>query len=95
MTIRIEIKSTDLRDRQITAKSGKAYTFKEQTAWAHTCDQHGNQNPYPEKVTVTLPRGQEEPYPVGDYTLHPGSFYVGSFNSLEMSPRLAPVKARG
>jgi hypothetical protein len=95
MTIRIEIKSTALETRPVTSKAGKHFTFLEQTAWAHTYGPNGEPNPYPEKLRVTLPRGQTEAYPPGEYTLHPASFYVGQWGDLELSTRLAPVKARG
>jgi hypothetical protein len=95
MTIRIEIRSTALNDRTVTQRNtNKQFHFKEQTAWAHTVAIDGQANPYPEKITITLPRGQETAYPEGEYTLHPGSFYVGNFGQLEMSPRLVPVKTR-
>jgi hypothetical protein len=95
MSIRIQITSEAVENRSVTQKAtGRQFQFKEQTAWAFTCDQHGNPHPHPEKITVTLPRGQETPYPVGDYTLHPASFYVGNFGSLNLSPRLVPVKSR-
>jgi hypothetical protein len=93
MSIRIEIKTTELARREVPSK-GRTFTFLEQEAWAHTMDKAGQANPYPEKIRVTLPRGQETPYPAGDYTLHPASFYVGQYGDLAMSPRLAPVKAR-
>lgn len=94
MTIRIQIAATALETRNVTSKGGRQFQFLEQVAWAYTTDREGNPNPHPEKIIVTLPHGQTEPYPVGDYTLHPASFYVGNFSSLEMRPRLAPVKAR-
>lgn len=94
MSIRIEIRTTELRDREVTQRStGRIFRFKEQDAWAHTTNDKGEAQPYPEKIVVTLPRGREVPYEPGDYTLHPASFYVGKFASLEMSPRLVPVKA--
>lgn len=95
MSIRIQISSTDLRDREVTQRStGKVFRFKEQTAWAYTTDDKGVANPHPERIAVTLPRGRDEAYPEGDYTVHPASFYRGNFDSLEFSLRLAPVKAR-
>lgn len=93
MSIRIEIKSTELTPRQVLSK-GKTFNFLEQTGWAHTYGPNGEPNPYPEKLRITLPRGQETAYPPGDYTLHPASFYVGQYGDLELSARLAPVKAR-
>jgi len=95
MSIVIEVRSTDLKDREVTQRStGKVFRFKEQEAWAHTVNDKGERHPYPEKITVSLPRGRETAYEPGDYTLHPASFYVGKFGSLEMSARLVPVKSR-
>jgi hypothetical protein len=93
MTIRIEIASTALEERNVTAK-GKTFKFLEQEAWAHTVDREGKAHPHPQRIRITLPRGQDTAYPPGDYTLHPASFYVGGYGDLAMSPRLAPVKAR-
>lgn len=94
MSIRIEITSTDLKEREVTQRNtGRVFRFKEQTAWAYTTNDKGEPNPHPEKITVSLPRGRDEAYPAGDYTLHPASFYVGNFGQLEMSPRLVPVKS--
>lgn len=96
MTIRIEVKSTNLERRAVTQRStGKQFTFDEQEAWAHTVDQQGTPHPYPQRIRITLPKGQADAYPVGDYTLHPASFYVGNYGDLAMAVRLVPVKAKG
>lgn len=95
MSIRIQITSTALRDREVTQRAtGRVFHFKEQTAWAYTHDAQGNPNPHPEKIVITLPRDRTDAYPEGDYTLHPASFYVGAYGSLGLSPRLVPVKPR-
>ena len=95
MSIRISITSDVINEKTVVQKGTlKKFTFKEQTAWAYTSDINGTPHPHPEKITVSLPRGQDTAYPPGEYTLHPSSFYVGDFASLQMSPRLTPVKAR-
>lgn len=87
--LNIEIKSTELRQKAGTGKkSGKAYSFREQSAWAHLPGK-----PYP--VEIVLTRNDNEPaYPVGMYTLSPESLYVDGFGALGVRPRLvAPTKA--
>lgn len=92
MSIVIEVRSTELKDREVTQRSsGRVFRFKEQEAWAHVTNDKGEKQPYPEKITVSLPRGRDTAYEPGSYTLHPASFYVGKFGNLEMSTRLVPV----
>lgn len=96
MSIRIIVKSTVLDPVNVTTRGGQAMTLRKQTAYAVTVDRNGNVAPYPERIELVLPREQAEPYPVGEYQLHPSSFYVGKFSRLECSPRLAPITtARG
>ena len=81
--IKIDIKSTECTEKSGTAKgTGKRYSFKEQQAWAHLPGE-----PYPSKIKLTL-NDDEQPYPVGSYTLAPDSLYVGDFNALALKPRL-------
>ena len=88
--IRIEIKSTDLRQKSGTSGRGKAYSFKEQSAWAHLPDK-----PYPVEIVLTR-NDNEPPFAVGLYDLAPASFYVDGFGSLAIKPRLSgPVTAKG
>lgn len=87
--IKIEVKSTELRQKAGTGKkSGKAYSFREQSAWAHLPGK-----PYP--VEIVLTRNDNEPaFPVGVYDLSPESFYVDGFGTLAVKPRLVgPSKA--
>lgn len=81
--IRIEVKSTETFQKSGTGKkSGKAYSFKEQAAWAHLPGK-----PYPVEVRLTL-NDADTPHAPGIYTLAPESLYVDGFQSLAVKPRL-------
>lgn len=86
--IRIQVSSTDTRDTRYISKRTNM-PDKEQDAWAFLTDSSGVEQPYPSKITFITEKG---PYPVGDYTLHPSSFWVGSFGKLTCNVRLTPVK---
>lgn len=91
--LRIEIKSNLVQDISGTSKAGKPYHIRKQAAWAHTYDAQGALNPYPERMEFSLADGQE-PFPVGNYTLSPASFYIGDFNLLSIGrPILEPMVA--
>lgn len=80
----IEVKSTETRQKAGTGKkSGRAYSFKEQSAWAHLPGK-----PYPVECVLTLDDNQP-PHQPGRYSLAPESFYVDGFGSLAVKPRLA------
>lgn len=81
--IKIEVKNTETRSKAGTGKrSGKAYSFKEQDAWAHLPG-----DPYPTRISLTL-NDNDAPHAPGMYTLAPDSLYVGDFGSLAVKPRL-------
>lgn len=95
--LKIEVKSPLVTEISGTSKAGKPYFIRKQSAWAHTYDDKGNPNPYPERIELSLNDGQD-PFPVGNYTLSDKSFFVGDFNSLTvgrliLDPVAAPVKA--
>lgn len=84
--ISIEVKSTETSQKAGTSKkSGKGYSFKEQSAWAHLPGK-----PYPVEVKLTL-NDNEQPHAPGVYKLGADSLYVDGFGSLAVKPRL--VKA--
>lgn len=92
MSIRITVKSAELTER--TTKTGKKMFT--QKAWAHLLGRDGKVEEYPTRIELTIwgnAQGNPEtpPNPPGDYTLAPGSFYVGDYGRLEVSPRLVPV----
>lgn len=90
--LRIEVKSPLITEVSGTSRAGKPYHIRKQVAWAYTYDQTGTLNPYPERIEMNIADGQE-PFPVGNYTLAPQSFFVGDFNSLAIGrPILTPFK---
>jgi len=83
---KIEIKSPELKLVQGTSqKSGKAYSFHTQQAYAHV-----EGKPYPVEFRITIENGHSG-HAVGSYTIAPSSFYVDKFGNLSISPKL--VKA--
>jgi hypothetical protein len=97
MSIRITVKSAELRERSINTKKGVKPLF-EQTAYAHTFDRNGQPHPFPEKIVLAIwgdreGKPEHAPYEPGEYTLAPSSFYVGGYAALEMAPRLVRVAA--
>jgi len=89
MSIRIQVASEATTPTRYTNKR-TGMPDKEQTAWAFLTERDGNPSPHPTKITLVV----EQPYPVGDYTLHPSAFYVGEWGKLQVVPRLAPLKAK-
>lgn len=92
--IKIVIAQTGVRDLKGTStKSGtpRDYHLRFQTGYAHTEDRDGNKPPYPEKFEISLERDQQ-PYPVGEYTLHPSALYIDRDGRLAVSPRLTPIR---
>jgi hypothetical protein len=90
--IKVEVKDATVATRSGTSKKGQPYSMRSQEAWAHTVNQSGNLNPYPEKITITL-EGDQAAYQPGAYQLMPASLYVGDYGSLRLGrPVLAPIK---
>lgn len=88
--IKIEIQSAEVRVKSgVSARTGKPYQIREQDGYAHTFDRHGKPNSYPVRLSVSLGDDQQ-PYPVGVYSLAPESLYTNRFNQLEISPILKP-----
>ncbi|MCZ2152945.1 MAG: G5P family DNA-binding protein [Bryobacterales bacterium] len=90
--INIEVKSTEVIVKSgNSARTGKPYSIREQVAvYAFLHDRDGKPNPYPTRVSVTL-RDEQEPYPVGLYTLAPESLYADRFAQLSLVPVLRSV----
>jgi hypothetical protein len=76
--MKIEITSTECRQKSGMSKAQKPFSFRVQTAYAHL---HGK--PYPVQIEVTLD-DSATPHPVGSYTLGEESYYVNRFGSLEL-----------
>lgn len=87
--LKVSVKSLDVKDKSGTGKkSGRAYSFREQRAWAFL-----EGKPFPVEFVLILPDDQSGPYPLGEYLLAPSSFYVGDFGRIECNPRLVVAKA--
>ena len=77
--------------------SGKPYSLFKQTVYFHTVDKEGIELLYPEKGVVLTEKdsqGNGIPYAPGIYDIHPSSFRLVSYGSLEVVTRLVrrPVK---
>lgn len=94
--IKVTIASTELRNMKGVGKaSGKPYDMDFQTAYVHTLNKQGQPHPFPEKIELIVEKGSDgipAAYPIGDYTLHPSSFYVDRGGNLAIAPRLAAIK---
>jgi len=89
--IKVTVAQSTVRELSGVGKtSGKPYSMRFQTAYAHTVDKEGNTPPYPEKIEIILDKDQPA-YAVGDYQLHPSAVYVDRDGKLAISPRLAPL----
>jgi hypothetical protein len=86
--IKITVASGNAREL-VGKASGKK--FRVQTGYAHTTDRDGVMPPFPDKFDFFLD-DDAQPYPAGDYTLHPSALYVNREGQLAIAPRLAPVK---
>lgn len=89
--IKIEIKSTDINTKSgVSGKTGKPYTIREQSGYAHTHDRDGKLFEYPVQMKVSLQDGSQ-PYAPGFYTLAPESLYTNGFQQLAITPVLKPL----
>jgi len=89
---KVQIASTAVNTKTgISQRTKKEYSMREQIAWIYMFDQQGKPNPHPQSITLLLD-GDDAPYPIGDYLLTPSSFYVGTFGSIKVRPKLEPVK---
>lgn len=94
MCIRVLVKSVFVESIPMSGKNGKPDWFmRKQVIWVQLVDGSGSPDPYPSKSNVLLNR-DDAPYPIGDYMVSPASFYVGSFDRLELGLKLIPASAR-
>lgn len=90
--IKVTIHSTDVRNQKGVSKTTqKPYSMSFQDAWLHLFDRAGKPDPHPTRVELTLEHAEDGAalfYPLGEYTLHPSSIYVGRDGRLAITPRL-------
>lgn len=91
--IKIEVNSASFDMKSGTsARTGKAYSIREQEAWAFLCDRDGKPQPHPQRIKLTL-ADEQAPYNPGLYQLDPSSIFVGDFSQLNIRARLRPLAA--
>lgn len=87
MNVIIEIVSTQVRTRSgVSKRTGQQYSISEQAAYLHSGQ------PYPTQISLTLENGQA-PYNVGNYDLHPSSYYADRYGNIAIRPILFPRPA--
>jgi len=91
MSIRIVVETIDVQVKSGTNARGP-WQIREQEVWAYFFNREGKPHAHPSRCVVNLADDQQ-PYPVGDYTLSPTSFFGGKYNSIMFSPRLIPARA--
>jgi len=78
--------------RQITSKTGAAYTF--QVGYAHTVGPDGKAHAHPERFEFFAPKSG--PVKAGLYILAPAAVYVDRNGRLSVAPdRLVPAPVAG
>lgn len=92
--LKVTVASTSIRNMKGIAKaSGKPYDMNFQTVYLHTYGKDGQPSPFPEKTEIILEKADDGAvlfHPVGEYTLHPSSVYVGNSGNSEVALRLIP-----
>lgn len=83
--IKIEIEDTEIDERSGQNDKGP-WTIRSQKAYAFLPG-----NKYPSETSITLERGQDA-YAKGAYQLDPKSIVMGAYNSLQLRPKLVPLK---
>lgn len=87
--LRVSIKSTELAEKS-GVKAGREWKIREQTGWIDL--ESGERR----KLAISIKDGAQ-PWPVGDYSVSPLSFYVDNFGALSLGrlvlEKIAAVKA--
>lgn len=81
---KIIIKKAVAVQRPVKGKDGTTYVFNEQEA------AYDDGSDFPDRFKISLADGQA-PYPVGEYTVEPGAYFVNRFQSLELKRRFSLV----
>lgn len=90
MSIKIKVESSSVNVKEGVGKRG-AYRIREQEVWAIFHNKDGSPQPHPTRCVINLDDNQE-PHPVGEYTLAPTSFFQGDFGAIRVSPKLVPLR---
>lgn len=85
MNVKIEVKSSEIAQKNVRGKDGKEFVIREQEGWVDLGDA------YPQKVRLSLEQGKEA-YAPGRYALDQKSLYIDRFGQLKLGrPRLVPA----
>lgn len=90
MSIKVAIEVVDVQVKTGTNSRGP-WQIREQEAWAHLKNRDGTDQRHPTRIVLNLDE-QQQPYPIGEYTIAGTSFYAGKYSSLMFSPRLVPLR---
>lgn len=94
MCLKVVFEESDshARIRPFTSKKdGKTYEFTEQTCYVYGVDKDGIADRHPYKTKITLGKDQQ-PYPPGDYVVHPSSIRLTNFGQMvETNLRICTV----
>lgn len=90
MSIRVSIENEQVNVKSGTNSRGP-WQIREQEAWAYLSNRDGSAHKHPSRIVISL-EAEQAPYPVGDYTVSPTSFYVGQYGSLMFRARLQLLK---
>lgn len=94
MPIRITIAQSSAETINYTSKKdGSAQQLRKQIGYAHVVNESNESALYPEKFGFLLNR-EQQPFPAGEYTLHPSAIAVRDGQLVLSSNRLTPVKAK-
>lgn len=96
-TIKVTVASASLDLIPYTSKNGKTGSLFKQTVYFHTVDKENVPMMFPEKGSILVEKdanGNGLAYAPGVYQVHPSSFKLGAFGSLEVATRLSPVPSK-
>ena len=94
MPIKITVSQSTAEIISYTSKKdGSPQQLRKQTGYAHVVNEANEPALYPEKFGFLLNRDQN-PFPAGEYTLHPSAISVRDGQLVLASNRLTPVRTK-
>lgn len=90
--LKVSIDSTYLDHIPYVDKKGANATLIKQTGYLYTVDPTGAPGRFPEKFEIMLPRKVTDPYPVGEYELHPSCIEVVAGRATLRNVRLVALR---
>jgi len=88
--------SVEIKSDAVESRNGKNGIYYKQTGYVPMMNIDGVADFYPSKIQFMVfkdDKGNPQPYPVGNYVVHPSSFRINKYGDLEIGfLRLHPVK---